>query len=160
MKIAVEVGDIYLNEFVIMFLVVTQLQSDIMRHHHPPPPLPVQCWLTHPGKSDDGSVRIVALHTEPWSWDAMDWLQYSNEVALIESCQICGIPSILCPCAVVAACDGNWVWHVRWRIMHCSGCELSMVTARGQCRSYWAHNLATHPVQLVRRPPGVMSKNQ
>ena len=67
MKIAVEVGDIYLNEFVIMFLVVTQLQSDIMRHHHPPPPLPVQCWLTHPGNSDDGSVRIVALHTEPWS---------------------------------------------------------------------------------------------
>ena len=66
MKIAVEVGDIYLNEFVIMFLVVTQLQSDIMRHHHPPPPLPVQCRVTHPGNSD-GSVRIVALHTEPWS---------------------------------------------------------------------------------------------
>ena len=41
MKIAVEVGDIYLNEFVIMFLVVTQLQSDIMRHHHPPPTLQV-----------------------------------------------------------------------------------------------------------------------
>ena len=37
MKIAVEVGDIYLNEFVIMFLVVTR-DTVTVRHYETPPP--------------------------------------------------------------------------------------------------------------------------